>query len=292
MRTTLTCDPQIIHAIPGRVRIHLPGWSKEQQRIESRLLLIPGVSSVQANPLTGNVLIRFDSALTAESILRAVRVSIPAQPAAMREHEASAQAQPKNDSPMCPARPPRPPMTDIALFPTATVQPMPTQLLLRLNPSRAKTLITTRLKWLPEPKVAHEVAHSQVLQANGKLVEVCYPHDVLAVSRPTVRLTERHVACMTTSGPGPLATTTIQARQSSILRHILRALLAPGVAAFLLKATSVILGLARASSPLGLVLGGIEILQLLAEAHCRWSAFTPASGYAANRMCMECQVAF
>ncbi|HEX8034726.1 MAG TPA: hypothetical protein VF510_12805, partial [Ktedonobacterales bacterium] len=271
MRTTLTNnEPHIIHAIPGRVRIHIPGWSKEQQpSIESRLLLIPGVSSVQANPLTGNVLIQFESALPTESILRAVTVSIPAQRAAMREHDTIAQSQPGNDFPLpvshapasrrepqppithrTPVRPARTPVGDIVLFPTATAQPVPMQPLVRLNPSHTHAPSTTPLEWLPQPEVAHEVARSQMSRTTGKLVAVRSPHDVLAISQPAIRRAERHAAApMSTSEPGLPKTTTINARHSSILRRILRALLAPGVAAFVLKTTSVILGLARASSP-------------------------------------------
>ncbi|MGZ3603164.1 MAG: hypothetical protein ACXVDF_24890, partial [Ktedonobacterales bacterium] len=226
---------------------------------------------------------------------RAATASILAQCAAVSEHDTITQAQPKNDSPMpvshapasriepqppitprTPVRPARTPVTDVMLVAATTAQLMPMQPLLRLHPSHAHSLSTTPLQWLPEHEAAHEVAHTQVLQTTGKPVEVRYPRDMLAISRPVIRWAERHTAVP------------IHARHSSILRRILRALLAPGVAAFVLKATSVILGLARVSSPLGLVLGGIEIVQLLAEAHNRWSAFTLASSYGANRVCMQC----
>jgi hypothetical protein len=53
--------------IPGRVRLHLSGWTaSEQEWIESRLGRVQGVESVQANPLTENLLIRFDSRSTDE----------------------------------------------------------------------------------------------------------------------------------------------------------------------------------------------------------------------------------
>jgi cation-transporting P-type ATPase I len=313
MRTTLiTAEPHIVHAIPGRLRIHIPGWSNEQQPgIESQLLLIPGVSSVQANPLTGNVLIRFDSALTTESILRAATAGILAHRATIREHDTIAQPQPWNDFPLpvshaptarispqppitprTSVRPARAPVADIALLPATTAQPVPMQPLVRLNPSHAHPLNTTPPEWLREHEVAQEVARSQVLRTTGKTVAVRYPHDALANSRPAIHRAERHAAAMSPSEPVLPETTTIHAWHSSILRRILRALLAPGVAAFVLKTTSVILGLARASSPLGLVLGGIEIVQLFAEAHERWLAFTPASGSGVARVCMQCQAAF
>ena len=67
--------PRLVHALPGRMRAHLPAWTGRGQRtIESRLRQVPGVRSVQANPLTSNVLIGFDPAVTdAQTIFTAVR---------------------------------------------------------------------------------------------------------------------------------------------------------------------------------------------------------------------------
>jgi copper chaperone CopZ len=52
---------RVLSHIPGRLRVHLPGWRGEQpDHIEVRLREVPGVQSVRANPLTRNVLVRFD----------------------------------------------------------------------------------------------------------------------------------------------------------------------------------------------------------------------------------------
>ena len=57
----------LVHATPGRARVRLPGWSGRGQRgLEARLRRIKGVLGARANPLTGNVLIRFDPAATDE----------------------------------------------------------------------------------------------------------------------------------------------------------------------------------------------------------------------------------
>ncbi|CAA9418582.1 MAG: hypothetical protein AVDCRST_MAG03-2379 [uncultured Rubrobacteraceae bacterium] len=62
----------LVHATPGRVRVRLPGWSGRGQRgLEARLRRIRGVLGAQANPLTGNVLIRFDPAATDEGAILA-----------------------------------------------------------------------------------------------------------------------------------------------------------------------------------------------------------------------------
>lgn len=65
-----------VHATSGRLRVHVAGWLGQGQHIlESRLGQHPGVLSVRANPLTRNVLVRFDPAVANEEhILRAVRM--------------------------------------------------------------------------------------------------------------------------------------------------------------------------------------------------------------------------
>src|SRR5919107_1037089 len=50
-------EPRVIHALPGRVRVHLPGWEGGGRRgIEAQLRRVQGVSEVRASPLTQNVL--------------------------------------------------------------------------------------------------------------------------------------------------------------------------------------------------------------------------------------------
>src|SRR5205807_10187739 len=66
-------EPRLLHALPGRVRVHLAGWPRERRcAVEARLRQVPGVCSVQANPLTGNVLINFDTTATDEQAILAV----------------------------------------------------------------------------------------------------------------------------------------------------------------------------------------------------------------------------
>lgn len=67
MGTVVTEKAQVLHAIPGRIRVHMPGWSgQEMQHLEAQLRHVAGVKRVQANPLTENMLIQFDSHLTSE----------------------------------------------------------------------------------------------------------------------------------------------------------------------------------------------------------------------------------
>src|SRR5947209_511225 len=58
-------DPSVLHATPGRIRVHIPDWPGQGQRgLEARLCQMQGVISARANALTANVLIRFDPAAT------------------------------------------------------------------------------------------------------------------------------------------------------------------------------------------------------------------------------------
>lgn len=67
-------EPRVLHAVPGRIRVHLPAWSgQDKQNLEAKLHQVQGVWGVQANPLTGNILIQFDPhATNAQTILQAV----------------------------------------------------------------------------------------------------------------------------------------------------------------------------------------------------------------------------
>lgn len=63
-------EPRVMHAVPGRIRIHVPDWSGHGQRsMEEQLCHVQGVQKVQANSLTGNVLIQFDPQVTNEQAL-------------------------------------------------------------------------------------------------------------------------------------------------------------------------------------------------------------------------------
>jgi hypothetical protein len=62
--------PHVLSLIPGRVRLHLSGWTGDNgEWIENRLRRVNGVEDVQANPLTRNALIRFDRRTTDEKTL-------------------------------------------------------------------------------------------------------------------------------------------------------------------------------------------------------------------------------
>ena len=49
--------PRLLHALPGRMRVHLAGWPRAGQcAVETWLRQVPGVLNVQANSLTRNAM--------------------------------------------------------------------------------------------------------------------------------------------------------------------------------------------------------------------------------------------
>src|SRR5436309_4831142 len=70
MSVAVAEKPRVLHTIPGRLRVHVPGWEGQGKRsIETELRQIQGVQSVQANALTGNILVQFDPAVTNEQAI-------------------------------------------------------------------------------------------------------------------------------------------------------------------------------------------------------------------------------
>jgi uncharacterized membrane protein YbaN (DUF454 family) len=56
-----TREPSVVHTSHGRLRVHLPHWAGTGgEQIVAGVCRLPGVTSAEANPLTGNVLILFE----------------------------------------------------------------------------------------------------------------------------------------------------------------------------------------------------------------------------------------
>jgi uncharacterized membrane protein YbaN (DUF454 family) len=75
-------EPSVVHSSYGRLRVHLPHWSgMGDEQIATAVRRLPGVIDVEANPLTGNVLIRFEPRQTGVAALfealPALRVEAP-----------------------------------------------------------------------------------------------------------------------------------------------------------------------------------------------------------------------
>jgi cation-transporting ATPase I len=89
MSVAVAEGPRVLHTLPGRIRVHLPEWSGQGRRaIEATLRQIQGVQGVQANALTGNILIYFDPLLTDEQSVLSVLHGIDLDKSAAPEYEA------------------------------------------------------------------------------------------------------------------------------------------------------------------------------------------------------------
>src|SRR5918997_6188054 len=59
---TAIATPPVVHALPGRLRVHAPAWARAEPRgLEQRLRSLRGVERVRASAATGNVLVCFDA---------------------------------------------------------------------------------------------------------------------------------------------------------------------------------------------------------------------------------------
>ncbi len=81
-----TATPCDVHCTPGRMRVRSLQWKENTaalHAVQARLCAATGVHTVQANPLTGSLLIRFDPrANSSEALLRAA-LSAPPLPEAV-----------------------------------------------------------------------------------------------------------------------------------------------------------------------------------------------------------------
>lgn len=63
-------EPRLLHAVTGRVRVHLPGWSGQGKRLlEREVHRLQGIQRVQANPVTSNLLVIFDPQILSQQVV-------------------------------------------------------------------------------------------------------------------------------------------------------------------------------------------------------------------------------
>ncbi len=82
-------EASVVHSSFGRLRVHLPHWTDTRgEDLAAGLILLPGVTHAEANPVTRNVLILFETRQTSASALiealPALR-PVPTAPAAVIE---------------------------------------------------------------------------------------------------------------------------------------------------------------------------------------------------------------
>ncbi|HYW09107.1 MAG TPA: HAD-IC family P-type ATPase [Longimicrobium sp.] len=88
--------PRVVRALPGRIRIHLPAWRGENgSALEAYLRQLDGVRRVRTNPLTRNVLVEFDAAITDESRLLGTLRQLPLDVLTTGDEEPTAPSSPR-----------------------------------------------------------------------------------------------------------------------------------------------------------------------------------------------------
>src|SRR5579871_76467 len=75
MSVAIAGEPCVLRATPGRLRVHLPNLAHlDPPTIDTQLRKRAGVRRVEANALTGNILVYFDPrATTDQQVLTAIR---------------------------------------------------------------------------------------------------------------------------------------------------------------------------------------------------------------------------
>jgi calcium-translocating P-type ATPase len=77
----LDAPPRLVHAVAGRVRVHLPGWGGERaDQLTLALRRLPGVVEARVSGVSGNALLRYDPvSVTADALLAEIaRLELPA----------------------------------------------------------------------------------------------------------------------------------------------------------------------------------------------------------------------
>ncbi len=297
MSVAVAQAPRLLHTLPGRMRLHIPGWTRRtQDALERRLRQLHGVRSIQANAVTGNVLILFDPAvIDQQAILAAIWPPEPARPIAQEIQTAPAS--------MRAAHPPAIPE-----------QQRPTKRIriavkgLERNPHLARHVVEQLQRHPGVRAVANPLTGRVLVECVEKEVELgdllaeisgieaadlpgedkpAHPLDLGPLIQGASRLAGAALGLGLLAvrrffqAQGPIAesqaltnTVAITSIASGIppIRNGLRRLLGRNLAD-LVFSTPVILGLTLSGNPLGLALSGAEALRLVTEVLARRSTW-------------------
>ena len=289
MSVVVEAEPQVVSAVPGRLRLHLAGWTGVGQRqLEARLRALPGVERAQANSVTHNVLLAYDAHQTDQAaIVNAVRAL------ALAAHELHEEPAP-------------PPATRVQSGPTVRARIAVRGL--DRNPHLAQRVVDL-LQQRPGVRALANPLTGRVLvefaegaadldDLVGLVADVELP-DTLGEDRPIDPLDPAPLvqsiarAAGVAIGVGLLAVQQLPrfaespmgsetaaqvagllgiVRGFPVVRNGLRKLLGPNIADLALSLPN-ILALALSNSPLGLGVTGAESVRLLSEVQARRAAY-------------------
>jgi cation transport ATPase len=290
MSVAVAEEPRVLHTVPGRVRVHVPGWSGQgKRRIETRLRAVQGVRSAQANALTGNILVQFDPRVTNEQTLLAMVHSLVTDTG----------SEPEND----PAPPPlvhekhggtiRARIAVRGLDRNPHLVKRVVEALERhpgvrasANPLTGRVLVEFTEHEADLEDLLAEVADLELPELPGE-TRPAYPLDPGPLLQSAIRLsgatlglgllTTRRLLHVQEPLPGARTAAYIASLLAIVqsippIRYGLRKLLGRTVSSLLLSVPSIIT-LTLAGRQLGLVVNGVEALRLLTEEIARRSAW-------------------
>jgi copper chaperone CopZ len=322
MAVTIAAEPQLFHAVPGRVRVHVPALAGYSARsVEAQVRRVPGVRDVEANPFTGNVLVRFDPrATTARAILDALRTPGPgpdgSEPGPQPVADARAVREEARTSPPAHTRAPRvlssgrSPMKqariavhgldcdpDLARRVVARLERYPS-VRARASPLTGRVLVEFDVRRTDIEDLLAAVAAVELPALPGEDTP-SHPLDPAPLIQSAARtvgailglglVTVQRVAGIAVVTPGAATAAGIldSVQGLPLTRNGLRALLGRDRADLLLSGASIV-ALALSNSPLGLLTTGAEALRLLTEVVARraaWGRYEQRMKEAATSAC-------
>jgi hypothetical protein len=296
MRGGIPARPEVLHALRGRIRVHLPVWPEGGRlQLEQHVGRLRGVRRVEANPLTANILIGFDPQATDPDTLLAGLVAAepaadtrPAPPEAPEDRPSPSVVQERGPGPVRQARiavrgldrDPRVARKVVVrlrrlIGVRARASPLTGRVLVQYDERRIQLrellahVAAVELPDLPgEDRPAHPLDRAPLLHAATRTVGAALGLGLLAVSRlaglaaPSGRVR----AAATAAGVVGLF------RSFPFVRDGLRRLLGRHAADLLFGAAGA-LTLTFSRNPLGLMFTGLEGLLLLAEVLARRSGW-------------------
>ena len=285
--------PCILHTLPGRIRLHLPAWSGQGKRtLETQLRVVPGIHDVEANALTGNILIHFDSTITNEQdilermhkLLQDTNIETtdmpdrePAAPPIIRERrgELIRARIPVRGLDRDPDLAKRVVTSLEQLGVRATVNQLTGRVLVEFTKHQTDIddliaeIVGMELPELPEEdRPAHPLDPAPLLQSAIRLTESTLGLGLLTIRRFL------HIQEPLPGASAAMHTAAILGIVQSIptFRYGLRKLLGQTVASLVISLPN-ILALTFAESPLGLTTNTLESLRLLTETQARRNAW-------------------
>ena len=285
---TATATPQVVHALPGRLRVHAPQWAQAPADVEERLRSLPGVDAVRASAATGNVLVTFDAArLARERVLEALadgaRSARPAPQRATPGKPARAQERAR----ICVRGLDRDP--ELARRVEERLEARPEVEGAEASPITGRVLVrfsrrvtdmddllneVAKLELAPRPgedRPEHPLDPGPLVQSAARLIGSSLGLALLAVRRALgveLKLVRSHV-------PATVAGTIGIAEGLPPVRAGLRRVLGRDRTQLLIGAASIV-SLTLAGSPIGLAVTAASGLRLLTEVRARrtaWSAY-------------------